>query len=580
MGTRVLGLDIGHSAIKGVVLDVSFRNWEVLDAFVAPVRRNAASTGADHDTPAQGSTPVDSDSAVGGDQDREAGVSGREEGDDAEPPALDEPTLATLALLAAQGRLQAESIFTNLSLDEVFLTRTTLPFAGAREVEAVIRPQLEGRLPADIDELHIDFSVCGPAPNGENLLYAVAVQPERMGAWLAALDSVGLDPRGVDVAPFPLQTVAAAWTPPAGEAVAWIDIGAHRTGVLVTRDTHAEFAREFIGGGALVTSALAEAFGLALADAEEGKRREARILNAVMPPGEAPAPEAVEISETCRAAVQPLLKQIRRSLQAHASKAASPASRVVLCGGGASLQGLAELVEQQLGVPCETWTPTGPAATPTVQTHGHQLAQALGLALRGVQGLAGSRFNLRRDDFAYTGSYEWLLGRLPALAVAGALIVLATMLLLAGTWTQLQAERRHLDNALEATSTEVFGAPLLVPERIQQRLSQGGGGLQFMPTVSAYDLFLGISSMVGELQSEGTVLEARSVEVDLSRRLFDVRGTAESADAVDRLETALGAHPCLRNLQRQSLQASRDGDGFDFGITGAAGCTRPDDEER
>lgn len=582
MGTRVLGLDIGESAIRGVLLDVSFRAWEVVDAFSEPIDRSDEEDRDDVRTPPLGE-PAVADPPTGMEPSGDAPA----DPVDGPPPeplgyeGLDGPTLDALGRLAASGRLQADTVVTNITLDELFLTRLSLPFSGAREVEAVLRPQLEGRLPADVDDLLVDFMVCGPAPNGENVIYTAGVRPEHLAAWLGSMESVPLDPRTVDVAPFPMHALATTTVPIRSEAIAWVDIGAERTGVLVVRQGAVEFAREFNAGGELVTAALSARFSLPTARARAGKHREARILDGGEMPSEGVAPETAEISEVCREALQPLVRQLRRTLQAHASRARTPVDGVVLCGGGSELPGLAAMLQQQLGVTVEPYAPSvGPAAASEVGNAPLRMASALGLALRGVPGLGSSQFNLRRDQFAFRGSHAWLLARLPALALAMAALVVAGGLLALGNWTQLRAERAHLDNALEAATLEIFGTPLLVPERIQQRLATGGGGTAFMPETSAYDLFLAISSLVGDLQADGTVIEARSIDVDLSRRLFDVRGTAESADAVDRLEGFLRQHPCLRNLQRQSLQASRSGDGFDFGISGAASCSRGGEEER
>src|SRR5262249_15427771 len=112
---------------------------------------------------------------------------------------------------------------------------------------------------------------------------------------------------------------------------------------------------------------------------------------------------------------------------------------VLLCGGTARLQGLAEQLEKDLQVPVsnlELPMEVREAAGAT----GVAVAQSYALALRGAASSRAPRFHLRRGEFAFKSDFDSMLQRLPQLATFAG--VLLSLLISSGIVRNTVLERR------------------------------------------------------------------------------------------------------------------------------------------
>lgn len=585
MANRVIGLDLGQHNLALVELEVGYRRWLLAGATLIPLPEDDNDSDA-QETPGEASSEEHSDFSEEPTPTGPASASEDAEGAPVVDPRQEEKrrqaeryarrVQRALAPLIADGRLQADALHTQLAAQDAYLERLDLPFSQRRQIQPLLLPQLDGRFPVETEELHLDFTV--GAEHGENhQVFASGIEPELLHQRIDMLKACEAEPKLIDLAPFPLATAYNAFYAGTPETAAVVDIGSETTNVLVLRHGKVDYVRSFTGGGEDLTRALAESYDLPLDRARDGKHQEG-FLETSGNDRELTAEEA-EIARTLRDALTPLLRQLRRSLSAHASRSVAPVERIYLVGASASLPGLREWLETGLGVATVVPGPDqGVGLWDQLGEHAPRLMTAMGLALRGSTQVQSSQFNFRHGAFAYRGGRAWLTERVPALGGwAGALAALL-MLLLIGNIVQVRAESRALDRALEASTTELFGTPILSPDRVIARLGQPAAGQDFLPRLTAWSVFETIASQVGELQEDGYSIEARAVEVDMQRRLVDIRGVAESAESVEALEDRLSAMPCLRNVTRNALARSRDGEGFDFNLNGIASCAPPGED--
>ena len=182
MATRVAGLDIGRSSVKAVVITTSGRTWQLVEVAEAPIVRAEATAATDpHQTPPMGQPIVPSEDVPPAAQASEL------DGDALSSSALDGPTRTAIASLVSQGVFEVDQVIVGLPTNDFFTATLTLPFSGAKEIEAVLPPQLEGRLPVEADEYVLDHMASGLAPNGEHRIFAVAVDPARLALLLGEL---------------------------------------------------------------------------------------------------------------------------------------------------------------------------------------------------------------------------------------------------------------------------------------------------------------------------------------------------------------------------------------------------------
>jgi general secretion pathway protein L len=208
---RILGLDIGATGVKAVVLESVYRGWTVTACARLPL----------------------AEAAEGG------------------PPLRDRQVEAVRALLA-DPKLAFDSAVVALpgaSASHVI----TLPFTDLRRIEQTIGFEVEGQIPFDLSEVAWDWQPLQVRDGKTELLVAVVKRDELAGL-LAGLATAGVDPRAV-VPPGPAYAalfgagVLAGEEPgDSGEADALLDVGASRTSLCVVANGACEVARTFPAG--------------------------------------------------------------------------------------------------------------------------------------------------------------------------------------------------------------------------------------------------------------------------------------------------------------------------------------------
>lgn len=565
MATRIVGLDIGSKNIRALVMETGFRSFELVEAFEEAVYE------AD-DELIPGKLVEDSL------PDEDANdASGSEEEADARTPVLTAGQLDALDLLAERGAFDVDRIYTNFPEALVYFTEISLPFSSAEEVEAVLAPQLDGRLPVDVEELLLDFMFLSKTADGENSIYAGGARTDDVQEYLSLLQTHDLDPRVFDVSPFHLWTGARFLTGSKQQAIAFIDFGAENTRILIYRGDELELSRTVHDGGELVTRRLAEQFELSIGDARDAKHKHVSL----MAESESSDSDAIRAAELARAALRPIVREIRRTLQSHAHKHSDPVETIFIGGGGAELAGLDLWLEQNIGIQVRGVPFEQPlfAAIPAFNDHGLRFVGALGLALRGTTVEPASTFNLRKGPFSFRGSYSFISERVSSLAWMAALLVFAFSFYLVGKTTLLKKEYEAVQSALATTTQQTFGAPISDPELVITRLQRGASSSSVMPKDSAYDVMIDIAEAVVATQDAQFVAETTSMEIDMQRATVRLGGTCESAEAADTLASKLESARCLTNVNRTSLSENRGGSGFEFAFQASVRCSNETNTE-
>ncbi len=249
------------------------------------------------------------------------------------------------------------------------------------DLEAQIELEAVNYIPYPIEEVNLDFEVLGPIPNNPEMVQVLlaASRSENVELRQSALELAGLTARIMDVEAFAVENAFALISDdlsiPRDGVVALVDIGATMTTLNVLRSGRTLYSREQVFGGKQLTDEIMRRYGLSYEEAGLAKRQ-----------GGLPDSYEVEVLEPFKEAT---VQQISRLLQFfYAGSEFNRVDQVVLAGGGASLAGLPEMVEEQLGVPTVVANPLAQMTLgPRVQAHA--LAQdapalmiATGLALR------------------------------------------------------------------------------------------------------------------------------------------------------------------------------------------------------
>ena len=222
MAKYILGLDIGKSSVKAVLLEAGLRGgmriaaWEKVDV---------------------------------------AGTAGLRE---------------ALRRLQEIPILAVPSCHTSIAARAFSFRNVKLPFKDRKKICQTLPFELEGQIPHPVEDVLIDFTVLGQAQGSE--LFAAVIPKAEVEERVALLSDYGFDAETIDV-----DTVAVAarlmTAVPAESLILLLDVGAaETTGVFFKGGTILQ-VRSFPFGGDTVTHALSGALGISFSDAEARKRR-------------------------------------------------------------------------------------------------------------------------------------------------------------------------------------------------------------------------------------------------------------------------------------------------------------------
>ena len=249
------------------------------------------------------------------------------------------------------------------------------------DMESQIELEAVNYVPYPIEEVNLDFEVLGPMPgNPESVQVLLAAsRAENVEVRASALELGGLTPKVMDVEVFAVENAFALLADqlniPKDGIVALIDSGATMTTLNVLRNGRNLYNREQVFGGKQLTDEVMRRYGLSYEEAGMAKRQ-----------GGLPESYEAEVLDPFKEA---MVQQVSRLLQFfYAGSEHNRVDQVVLAGGCAAIPGIAQMVEEQLGVPTIVANPLAHMTLgPRVQAHA--LAQdapalmiACGLALR------------------------------------------------------------------------------------------------------------------------------------------------------------------------------------------------------
>lgn len=207
--------------------------------------------------------------------------------------------------------------------------------------ESQIRLDADQYIPYPLSEVNIDFEVMGVSPNNpdQSNVLLVASRSENVDQRVEILATAGLETKVVDVESYAIERafqLIVDSLPGQPSNVALVDIGHSQTTLYVAKDGEFIYSREQMFGGQQLTESIQNRYGLTYEEAMLNKRSMS-------------LPDDYQ-REVLLPFMDSVVQQITRSLQFYFSSSQNhQVDHIVLCGGSASILGLASMVEQKLG---------------------------------------------------------------------------------------------------------------------------------------------------------------------------------------------------------------------------------------
>ncbi|MGS0691736.1 pilus assembly protein PilM [Shewanella sp. 0m-4] len=303
---QMVGIDVGSHEVKAILLSKTADGYKILSHAAVPLKKGAVN---DHEI-----------------RDSEAVVD-----------ALKQikrvlPKSTKFAAVAVSGSaVMTKVIYMDSALSE-------------EEMEAQIEIEADNLIPYSLDEVNIDFETLSTNrtdPTKVDVLLS-ACRSENIDSLSDSLDAVNLEAKVVDVEGYALGRsfdMIAGQLPDdvSDKVVALVDIGANITTFSVVEHGETTFVREQAFGGEQFTQSILSFYGMTYEQAEKAKLE-----------GDLPRNYVFEVLSPFQTQ---LLQQIKRTLQIYCtSSGRDKVDHIVLCGGTSKLEGMANLMVNELGI--------------------------------------------------------------------------------------------------------------------------------------------------------------------------------------------------------------------------------------
>jgi len=316
-----------------------------------------------------------------------------------------EQVAAVIKKALAAGHFRPGEVVAAIAGQGVVVRHVQFPKMPEEELREALKWEGQKHIPFPVEDAVVDFEVIHGVADPEAAsmeVMLVAAQRSIVDSHLAAIELAGLNVVAVDVQPFTVlralryEPPGAGRPPAAGNGiVAYVDIGAGTTDIVIADGEIIRFTRIVPVGGYSFTRAIADGLGVGFEEAERIKIDEARVYPDHSQLDALDARRRV-IADAVLDTARAIGTEVRRSLDYHdlqlqGRRDDAAVSRVVLAGGGSVLDGLDQYLQGELGLPTTMCDPLrNIAINPKVAAKldldklGPMLAVGIGLALREV----------------------------------------------------------------------------------------------------------------------------------------------------------------------------------------------------
>jgi type IV pilus assembly protein PilM len=285
-------------------------------------------------------------------------------------------------------RFRTRRVICSLPETKAFLRIISLPKMDRDEAKEAVKWEIEANMPLSIDQVHYDWQILPDrfsVEKGKMSVLVVAVARSAAERFHSVLERAGLEPVGLETES--IAQVRSLLSEKEGDETALIiDIGDRRTSFVIAIGNVPVFTSSVPLSSQMMTSALAKEMGVSLDDAEEIKIRTGLGSLSL------PSPQLHAI----RPILENLATEVDRSLEFYLStlRYSEKIDAVILCGGGANLQGILPYFSRRLQRDVELGNPwvnirIGKSVPPIDRAVSVQYSTVIGLALRGLDEYEG-----------------------------------------------------------------------------------------------------------------------------------------------------------------------------------------------
>jgi type IV pilus assembly protein PilM len=240
------------------------------------------------------------------------------------------------------GKINAKRVYTSLPESKIFTRTISLPHGADKSIEEAVNFEATQTIPMAMSDLYLDWQVIGPSHADSKLdevLYAAAPRAI-VNSYVQLYSLLGLELAGIETS---LTAIirAIGTKKNAKEASLIIDIGGQTTNLAIF-DNAIRVTGSTLVGGEQLTYQISQALGISEADAEKLKKK-------------ASDKQIEKTQAALSGAVTGIAKEAINMINYYEEKSLKKIkiTKILLCGGSASLPSLSEVLTEKLAIPTQ-----------------------------------------------------------------------------------------------------------------------------------------------------------------------------------------------------------------------------------
>ena len=246
------------------------------------------------------------------------------------------------------GDINTKRVACTIPTSHTFSRPMTLPPLQPKQIEEAVRLEAEQYIPIPIENLYLDYDLSRQDENGIDLV-VVATPKNIVDSSLKFLDSVGFEVLALEPTMNATSRLFKLADMSHEDASLLVDFGSIAVDLAVFDNTM--FVNSTVSGGSdTLTNLIAKKLNISPSEAYIMKSQYG--INS--------GDKAEQIMEAARTILDPLVREARKTMRYYVERTAGhrrPIKQIITTGGGATISGLNEYLEAQLGVPTRRLNP-------------------------------------------------------------------------------------------------------------------------------------------------------------------------------------------------------------------------------
>ena len=278
-------------------------------------------------------------------------------------------------------KINSRKVICSLPESKAFVRIINIPKMSEDEAEEAVKWEMEASMPMSLEEVYFDWQFLEESDGKTQRVLTAAVSREIVDAWMDVLVSAGLDVFGLEVESVATIRSLVDKNSKREDISLIVDLGAKRTSFIISEGTVPYFTSSIPFSSEGINDAISKALNISNDEAEkikvkngiEGLDKESPIFNSVNP------------------LLENLIVEITKTMDFYGEMSGQKGGvgKIILCGGGSNMKGMAQYLNQRIGKEIFLGNPwvnlkLGSDLPPMDKEVSVRYATSIGLALRGL----------------------------------------------------------------------------------------------------------------------------------------------------------------------------------------------------